>query len=959
SYDVCFALPFDPHCEKGSCKVYVSGYPLLVGSEEVSTLDFDDADVKLTSSGGSGEWEVCTSKGDPIRVIPSGSRVTGSTIQFSYSFLLESESEGSYEFPELGDFTQDVTVVDSGECGVGDACMDDADCGDFPPQGEDSLNDPPQCGAYSCVDPDAVGAFFGTMLTEDYSSPTWGQCQLGSCSYDIYPCRAYFLGLDITDQTFSLSGLGSISEVSVTLGGVSRDFKLLNPISAAYQGVPIVNGSYFYGPYLVGSTVGPLVIPGSMVGTDSYLFTTLKDSDGNEVTSIAELKFPQDLKGCDSVDLLSDGTVSPSTIRTFSGDEVACYYNSSCPTYGAGADPTANGGYGEVSSCLDVSGMRRVDLNNYGGTINYNLVGLCTNTCGDGLCDSGLNENPNNCRDCCSEYGTGLQESPPVCYSHCGAPLLCDRRELGEVVGDGVCGLKSGVCQYVTDYTEIEEVSVLPESSVINSTCHGQVPDLFCEIWMNYTDSPSISFDLDEGMWSGLDNLPSWFSGLKNVSVFDGDTLRTIGPEDLLPGAVVTIPVNLGRPYGPWVRDYQVRQNNYRATNVKVTIHTLYDSQLGLSRITGRGCYYRSGSGKLCETPPAGVSLSLVADSSDGPASIQAECSVDSISGSVQLSGGVDPSGRYTASGVFEFDPSAMKVGKHTVICSASVPYFYGSQASISLPVFGHLAGVEASLPTEMVPGSSYSLYITKVVDERGQVVPFYTYSWELKQGEISVLLGQTDVVEVPYNFKEGEAELVLKLYADYYDSFTRSFPVTIKVPKQISSSVSPGVVYVPLSGSPNVRVKLLLSNSGPTVNVSLKYSAPKELAVMLPLKQVTVEGFNIDEVPVTIAVPQSYSDTDYVVSFQAYVSGRLQDRVSLRVVQTQQPVYEFDLYPLEQELGLIYDTVTGNVTLTNVGNMRDSYVVKSDMDVSEYDFTLEPGDFKELGVYTSRPGDY
>lgn len=968
-YTACFALPFDPYCGDTGCTLRfdsspTGSYPVIIGSTRYgrnanSEVKFYRSDTRYDSTRRA--WLVCTAGGKPMRIVPSESELgvigPDTTLAVVYNFRLFSEGGSPYDYRyDSGYFTTSGPVAQpKADCDLADACMATSDCGNYPPSAGDPVNDNPLCSGYRCADPDAVGVFFSTVLAQNYNnlvdmqSSVWDGCSLGSCQYTLESCKAYFLGLKVTSDTFSVGGISDVSNVSVMIGDAFGNYRLDTTITAAGKHIPL-SGS------------GIITIPGSIIDSEAYIFATLKDSFGAEVTSLAKLNFVQPPAQCSSADLLPSGPLDPNVIKTFDGDNMACYYNSSCLTHGANADPTANGDYGEVSSCLGIKTSHGVNLNNYPGT-SYKFGRLCVNTCGNDICTPDVNELPTNCKDCCSDYGTGLVgQDYTTCYQHCDAPAQCDGVPVGTVVDGGVCGIRTGLCNYITDYTEIEEVTMSPGTSVINGSCYGEVPEIFCDFWINYTDAPSISFDLDEGMWSSIQDLPLEFSKLKNVSVsLEGGTKKEFGV-GILPDAVVTLPVNLGRTYGPRVLKYTVRQKNRRGTTVTINLHTMYRSSLALSRITNRGCFYRAGSGDICEIPPVSLAVILEANSLEGPSSVNAQCSVDSISKTVALEYNDQLSqtyGRYAADGIFTFSPADMKVGRHTVTCTSISPYFYKAAKSLSVSIFGQLKAVEASVPSELIPGSTYSLFLSKVGDERGQVVPFYTYSWELKQGDISVPFGQTDIIEVPHNFVEGGAELVLKVDADYYDDLEKSYPVTINIPQQISASISPGIIYVPLAGSQSLRAKLLLSNAGPTVNVTVDYTAPKELLVTLPLTVVNVEGFNIDEVPVTIAVPQKTADVDYTVTFKAYVSGKLQDQVSLRIVQTQQPVYEFDVYPLEQELDLIYDEVKGNITLTNVGNMKDAYVVNTDMDVSDYEAVLEPAASKEITISARRPGEY
>gem|GEM_PF-6951730 len=1000
-YQVCFSLPFDPHCGEQGCELKVDrsglgSYPLVVGRNEFGSSGrfesfrvYEDIDVNYDVD--SKNWVFCTSGDVPIRMYPSENEVGLITdqkeAQIKYKLILKSFDDVYYNFEPKDDlygfgtyFNQSFIINDQkpvGEaCGLATYCMSDIgaqttlDCSNYTRPGQTEDFHTPICVNHRCTDEDAVGMFFGTILSEDYTllsdlnepDPIWTTCRLGDCSHEINSCRAYFIGLNVSQKTFDLSGLSDISVINISVGELEQGFLLSNPIVPTDLD-PVTN-ELIEVPL---SQSGPLVLPGSVVSSDSYVFVSLDDGTNNPATSIAKLDFPLADKNCSSVDLTDRGVIEPSSFSTVDGKyEVACNTNSNCKTFGTWADPDANKGYGEVSICIPLTSDLSVNLNNYPDN-SYNLVGLCANTCGDTSCDLENFERPFNCKDCCSKYGTGsAEEYFFTCYSQCDAPSVCDREDLGKEVSNGICGIKNDFCSFIKDYTEVENVSIGPVSDVINSTCYGAVPNIFCDFWINYTEFNSLAFDLDENMWTSLQDIPEKFESLKNVTIrLDGLSSRNYGTE-ILPNAIIKLPsVDFGSPYGLYSEKYIVKQNNRRATNITLNIYTLYDSELTLSPLSERGCCYRKDSGNLCDSPNVKFKLGFDSISSSGPgvsdlSKVTADCSINSIHTSVDLDYlpinlGDILIDTYHAEGVFEFDPKDLTVGRYVVSCVASAPYYYPSSDSVYVSIFGNLTSAEVALPSEIVPGSDYSLYLSKVSDEMGQIVPFYTYNWELVQGDISVPFGQTDLVEIPYNFREGPAKFVLTIKSDYYDSLKLEYPVTIRIPKQISTSISPGIIYVPLKGSSELKAKLILSNNGPTINTTISTVFPKEIKVTLPLTTVTVEGFSSQEVPITIQVPESSIDTDYVLTFKASTSGKLQDQVSLRLVQTQRPVYEFDIYPTHHDVDLVYNDASYNITLNNVGNQKDSYTLATGFKLSEADFSLDAGGSKEIRVTSSK----
>ncbi|MBR9680943.1 MAG: hypothetical protein GOU98_03915, partial [Candidatus Altiarchaeota archaeon] len=686
--------------------------------------------------------------------------------------------------------------------------------------------------------------------------------------------------------------------------------------------------------------------------------------------SLAKLNINSGTTDCNSVELEIDGTINPSQIDT-SGSEsewVVCYLNDTCLNSNGLAE--GNGGYGEVTTCMDVKPSWNAQINNYLDD-TYTFGRICVDTCGNNVCSTDFREEPTNCKDCCNEYGTGVPEGTFfTCFSHCDAPVECDQQILGTELTDGVCGIKNDFCSYIIDYTELDDVMMGPSDDIINVTCSGVSPNLNCEVWMNYTDVSTITFDLDESMWNSLQNIPEDFKYLKNVTIMKDDVIIANKGTEILPDAEITIDSGLGesvRPYGPYTTTYTVKQNNRRAATVDLTIHTMYPSDLEVKMFGDFGCVYREGTGLICNTPPAFFDLRVFSISQDGPNSdndyiSQATCSIGTVTKTVDFTQNdylVESLQSYYADSAFSFDPITFGVGRHVLTCKSNVAYFYDSSDSMYVSIFGKITDVDVSTPTEVVPGSDYSLYVSKVNDELGQVVPFYTYSWELVQDEISVPFGQTDIVNIPHTFKEGDAEFVLSVKEDYYESFETRYPVTIRIPKQISTSVSPGIIYVPLKGSSGLSPKLLLSNNGPTVNVTITHATPDELSLDLALTTVEVEGFSTKRVLVDIQVPQVSSDKDYVITFKASVSGKLQDQVDLRLVQTQRPVYEFDIYPTYKEIDLVYDSVSYNITLSNVGNQDDSYTLASDLSLSEFEFKLNAGDSKEIQAVSKRAGEY
>lgn len=957
AYDFCISLPFDPHCGITGCEVTLStdSNELIKGNEAVyAAKDFKfygdcfgtecTGDIEYNNE--LGTWEVCTSEGEPLRIISSTNY--GDGIFIEYSLDLNSPNGGWYNFAPSEGYFQDIFVVsDSGECALGYFCMADADCENFPNGVGDETNDDPKCTNFRCSDPDAAGIYFGTIIEENYlnidpsdsnNDPTWAGCVLGDCTHSLSSCRAYFLGIEVTDET--IAGITNIYNVTLKLGTLEEEYELSPPINSP-------------GSYMLKSDGAMIMLPGSILKESSAIFIELENSEEDTLMSLANL-YLDTVSFCSSIELESG-----LNIHTWD-DKVACYGNADCVDY-THPSPSGNGGYGSVALCDRPTLTQNIYFNNYNEPA-YKLIKVCENTCGDFFCDFDNKERPENCRDCCSDYGTGLVNSvyDTTCYSQCEASSLCGGREMGEVIDDTFCGftVETGKCGVITSFTEIEEVLAGPDKTILNISCYGTEPDIYCNIWTNETSDFSLTFDLEERMWDTLTSIPEQFSFLKGVEVTDAGG-RVLGSFNALTDdGIYEIEMAMDSSELPYTETLSIQQKNRLPTEVHFTIKMMFDSDMEIFDVDG--CYYRTGVGSTCSAPPIEPTIFFSANSFSGPNSIDASCKLDELPMTVVLSEGT--SEKYSATGTTYIGLTifnTLGVGRHTFSCSASAPYFYEAIDFVGLSVFGKISDADVSVPSELVPGSSYALSVLKISDELGLAVPFYIYSWELEQDDMSVTFGQTDSIEVPHNFYEGPANLTLKISQDYYDSFEKKFPVQIRIPQQIAVSVSPGIIYSPLSGYQSMRVKLILSNSGPTINSSIEYSAPKTLTVDVPVEDITVEGFGTVEVPVTILVPATLMDTDYIVTFTAFVSDKVQDQSSLRIVQTDQPIYEYNLEPADAELDLIYDEVKRNFTLQNVGNRKDSYIINSELEASEYEFVLDAKDYVDMEVTAKRAGDY
>ncbi len=994
AYPVCIDLPFDPHCDGGECLVNFApnSYPLVAGSEVYGNglgtgfkpLPFTSRDVTYVEE--DGVWSVCTSRGRQLYLVPSKNislETGGNNVLRIASFDLYSEGLPSVPSERyrwnVGTTYSLPDWQDSGECSVGKFCHGYNDCQDVPPSEGDTTNDAPFCENVRCIDPDAVGVFFGTVFNDSRTSfdraETWNMCQLGDCTFDLEGCSASFIGLNLTylQEGGSLSGVDT-----VTFGIGAEDFRYR--LDSTGKNTYLVDAA----------NLGPFVFPAadSLSGV-KYIIVTVNDTLAREFTSIVGVRVPQG--SCSSLNADGvEGWFSPAEDRVVDTDvePSACRVLSDCAT-GELPNPSARNGRGEVSWCFDVPASLRIDLNDYGSSSDYVYSGLCINTCGsnadgDGYaCDFSYGEDPTNCQDCCTEFNTGYEQSQDdgsivqgvTCYSQCGAPSLCDGIEVGEFTPDGtlLCGIKGGVCDTVSEATEIDGISFLPEGE-FTGECTQTGADYVCDVEFNESEEYGVVFRLDGGMWNQLAGLPPAFNYLRNVTITYPDGVSKTFPEGGDGGYSyrVSFPPSFKASYGEQTFVYEVRQNNRLPVKVTIRARIVHRGSTSISNDLQGGCVYRRGTGSSCEENGAALGVlfgSPGVSLEQGPETLNLVCSYGRKQESIVLETS-EGCGYYCASGRLPLDVSGMEPGKYSVTCRVEDDFFESATGSATFKVFGKISSVKASLPQEISPGNAYSLFISSVLDEFGNAIPLYTHSWELEQDDLTIQFGATGSVSIPYSVEEGNADFLLTVSKPFYDASTLRFPVFVKIPQQISVTASPGVLYVPLKKAfPGqfASVRLAMSNSGPALNVTVVPIAPEGVDVNITEDELYIGGFSSVSLPVFITVPDSSSDREYSVTFKVYASGKLQDTSTLRIVQTSRPFYDYlltakDTGLSELQLFLVGDEVEGELSLRNAGNQKDSYLISSSdssLSVRPDSASLEGGAEQIIRVVTSKEGDF
>jgi len=229
------------------------------------------------------------------------------------------------------------------------------------------------------------------------------------------------VGLNVTPETFISSGLNDIKTLKVEVGETELESYILDSISSDQPGITGDFDGANYKLEIPKNDTGPILLPSSLIGGDfGYIFVKVTDSSENTATSLAKLNMnPNGLVSCESVEHQDDDTPNPKDIDTSGGLDLAvCYRNETCLNYMG--EPSYNDGYGEVTTCMTPKKSWHMQINNYPGDV-YKIGRVCVDTFGDMSCDTLLRESPSNCKDCCTDYGTGVPEADFfTCFSHCG-----------------------------------------------------------------------------------------------------------------------------------------------------------------------------------------------------------------------------------------------------------------------------------------------------------------------------------------------------------------------------------------------------------------------------------------------------------------------------------------------------------------------------------------------------------
>ncbi|MBR9681222.1 MAG: hypothetical protein GOV00_00270, partial [Candidatus Altiarchaeota archaeon] len=1011
NYDVCFRLPFDPNCggEGLACEILLGdpGHSILVGSEVMNgsdtnadTISFYESDVDRVIDDVSERvfWDVCQSDGEKLSLIPSIPQIvdqgddTG-ILNFSVSFTLRTHNDNAYEFSKSSteDFVFFTDLWDINQCDFALPCLVVADCFDYVSPTCEPLapecNGEPKCPSnHICIDQDIEGAFFGVVLTEswDYldSDPLWESCIPGDCGYTLDSCKGHFLGLEITQDTLDVleifggpSPMGvSFESMNITLGGTTgmREYTFRNPLEIISR-YPI--------EVFEETLLKALFVPSSQLDDGSFVAFYLN----NGSTAVP---------GLVSVDVNDLGGKCPTgTDYGYETDalpnEGICYTSTDCQFSDVESlEEPLPLEMGTVNMCLNISRGISIGGYVYGVTTRYALGNICTNTCGDGVCNgigSDTIETPQYCMDCCSEYGAGTEDSgkATTCFTHCGSDPVCDELNWGTVEGDVsnwdgafVCGFTEDagpdmMCDKLTKRTPIDEIIF---EDVINITELSNSYDVekVYEVWANYSPSNTIIFDLtfseggDDGLWD-FGFLPEAVtSKLQKIYLKEKDAPADTAIETS--NKMIEYTLRRDKVYGTKYLDLSIKQANRLPTNVSFIIHTMYESEVDIQVEGGNECHYRGiitsdpqGKYTTCGLQPMEVTVKYASDEIDNnfPAS-SVKCTLDSFSQEIEL-----PSNGASAEGTVNFlVGSSITPGEYTLECTASGQNVFKASDSEPVTIYGRIISAVTSLPTEILSDSTYEFYITSVADERGTKMVSYSYAWDLLQNGILLPLSvNSPLITIPTVSEGDDLSFSLDVFTQYYHAFLNTYEVNLLTATQLSAYMAPLALYVPPQGRDNIAASLVVKNDGPTFSLGLEYSSNVAwITVNYTALEREFSGWELTEIPIRINVAEvtnldTFNRREGTVAVLLSNGNEVISQASIRIIQTNEPYYEFDVRPTELPIDLIDGEVTDSITIHNVGTEDDSYVIDSDLPLSASDITLEALDQEDIDVTVKEEG--
>ncbi|HDR53589.1 MAG TPA: hypothetical protein ENN60_02890 [archaeon] len=1017
AYDTCFILPFDPHCEMGRCTLTLAtgSHPLIAGNQVIlagQSLTITPQDVVAIRTANDPQqqvwWKFCTADGGslPLKFIPELAKITDNLATFKFKFGFRGLDGGSYTYPSGTTVIESKVTVqlnNPGGCDAGRPCVVDADCRNYLP--EEGTDKDPFCSVsrHVCSDPDLEGVYFGTILSNDWAqisdleNAVWTGCTPNSCSYSTSACEGYFLGFEVRQDAIDAlvtQPEDVITQFRIVYGGSSYSsvFTFSNPITTPGKYIAHVSGPERV--TFLPATRNYFPSEGGMV------YVELINDRGITLSSMFKLNV-DGLGTCDTVlqsTYPTEGKITLSNTAT-SPPLGACYDNTDCKEWTNPNPAGGRQGQGSVIVCQQITqGSVALDGYTTTGTYRYAFGGICTNICGNGTCDYSLRETPSNCKDCCTDYGTGKSGElswgwASTCYTKCGAQTACNERKLGEIVkgdtGDFMCGVvKSGTlkCGSISSLTSLTGVQlgpnhpgVLPNITKLTTSTSNH---FIYEAWTDRMPEHTLTFTVDSYDWNEVKQVTGEiFDPLKRLTL----TRRQDGYTQSVQSSGSTVINSLtytftpSTTYGPRWLNFTLQQGNRLPVNVSILLHTIYDTQLTAATEGGPiPCYYRGTTGvglasPICNIQPIKLELTYLSEQLDqGFPNSKVTCSLGGFSVSSTLVGLND---RATLSGM-SLMVGKLTPGRYNLVCQASGQYLKTANFTLPVDIYGRILDVTASVPFEVMPGNSYELPILGVYDEYGDRLPVYSYSWWLVSGA-STLTGVSGIpaITLPYD-TPSDAFFRLNLRQPFYQLFEKNFPVDVLMSNQISASVSPGIFYLPLSGTLRVeggvsrhvpiKASLLFSNEGSRMDLNLSVlgsSLPDWLTINFTTQSLSFEGWDVKSVPVQIFAQEAVAGRQATVTFQLTRLEQGETQViasaNLRVVQTDEETYEFDVSPLVLELDLVDREVQGMVTIWNVGTVGDAYLINSDLRASHADVELDPRDSVDVTVSATKAGEY
>ncbi|MBR9679507.1 MAG: hypothetical protein GOU99_00465 [Candidatus Altiarchaeota archaeon] len=967
-YDACLLIPYDPHCGENGCELTLdsTSHPLYVGNKKLTggtttdSFEFTDADTSVIKKSDGYYWKVCQAKGNKIQIIPSYANINRELV-----FDLEMFNRAGSTYL-VNDIQTDLAFsATSDQCGLSEPCMDSDDCFD---EGGVSL---PFCASnFICADPDNVGAFFQIDLDDSWTDiksfesgteSDW-VCEPGDCSFTAETCTGYFLGIQFTDDADDyLTGVPDT--INVIIGTEPQRFDLLTNINSYPH-------NYSIRVQEAGTAKALLVPLADVIDTaqsgSAIIFVELIDSSLNSVMSSAEISVQTGTNCQSGIQLDQFGSADQTELT---GNGGICYQNSSCFAYvNKGTD--LDGTLDTVSLCKPIPA---VSINGYGdfGEMpwSYAFSGTCTDICGDSSCDEGIAgselENPGICKDCCdSQYNTGIQTSlvhpewGRTCYEYCGAAVGCGGNQVGTVALGFVCDHE---CQKNYDRTMINGVQLTAlgaPSNVQSFSCQDTGTIFECTGVVTYDpDGYTLQLNLNSIMWDELVGVP--WEDMRNITVRDvsGTSWRTLF-NGYNVDTVYTVHID-GMPKGINSLKYEVRQMDYMPKNVSLSLEVYHPITASIAKDK---CYYRSGSAGFCSVYPPVITVSAWSDSLETVGGTLGSVDVSCELGQTIASDTLIPNIDQIATGQLVLQtPTTVSVGSHAVECTFTGDYLLETTINSGISFYGRLNSVSAAIPNEVLPAFEYGLDILAVRDELGNLVTGYHYTWYLNtsRGMEIPLATDSPVAPIPVYADVGPAELIIKVTAPFYDQLISSWPTEVIIPSFLGAYFSPTTSYVPTRGA-TAKLYFVIENDGPTVNVTVEFrTSNADAKISSPVQTVTLSGYEIKMIALPIEIPAGEEGQVFNIYGTVDLESNIIASASSTIILSDTPIYEFDITPISLSLDLIDDETYGTVTIINVGNTADSYLVSSEMVLSDTEMTIDLQQSEDLTIIADRPGNF